>query len=79
MTGDDLQLGEQMYPKSYFWSPDGRYLALFFDKFESVHVRGDPGVAIINSDGQNFQVLGWELAWPENSPWRPPIPLQPEE
>jgi hypothetical protein len=76
---DNLQPEEKKYPRAHFWSPDGRYLALFFDKYGYSDVRGDLGVAIVTGDGQNFQILGRVFSWPYSNPWRPPIPLQSEE
>jgi hypothetical protein len=76
---DDLQLEEQMYPRVHYWSPDSRYLVLFFDKYGPIDVIGNLGVAIVKSDGQGFHILGRQISWPQGNPWRPPIPLQSEE
>ncbi|HRQ38264.1 MAG TPA: hypothetical protein PLD25_10150 [Chloroflexota bacterium] len=79
ITPDNLLVEEQMVPRAHFWSPDGRYLVLFFDTIGPRDVLGPLGVAVVNNDGQNFQILGLEFSSSSNNPWRPSIPSLSEE
>lgn len=79
ITPDDLLLEEQMVPRVHFWSPDGRYLALFFDDLWPGDVVGPLAIVVVNPDGRNFQILEQDLSWPYGNPWRPSIPSPSQE
>jgi hypothetical protein len=80
ITPSDWQIEARMFPWAHFWSPDGRYLVLFFDSFGlGSDVFGKQGVIVVRSDGRNKQILNPEFRWPHGNPWRPPIAPQAEE
>lgn len=78
ITSDDLHLDEQLFARIQFWSPDGKYLVLFFDDIGFVDVIGPLRVAVVDIEGQHFQLLEGTYHWPKSNPWRPPIPSQSE-
>ncbi|MBK8932640.1 MAG: hypothetical protein IPM76_10070 [Chloroflexi bacterium] len=74
VSNDDLWLDKQLFARIQFWSPDGKYLVLFFDKLGIMDVVGAQKVAVFNVDSQSFQILEGEYLWPSGDPWRPSIP-----
>ncbi|MCL4262123.1 MAG: hypothetical protein KJ069_02865 [Anaerolineae bacterium] len=79
ITPDDLQLEEQINPRLHFWSPNGRHLILFLDRHGMVDVSSPLAGALVNSDGQNFQIIGRDFSLPYTNPWRPSIPSPSQE
>lgn len=80
ITPDDLQLEEQFESRGHYWSPDGRYLALFSDRSGPLSdVFGDFAVTTVSRDGQNLQILGLGFSSSHYNPWRPSIPTPSEE
>lgn len=79
VTTNDLQLDEQLFARIQFWSPDGKYLVLFFDEFGFIDVVGNQGVAVVDIDSQTFMFLEGEFSFPFSNPWRPPILSQTDE
>lgn len=80
LTLDNLQLGEQIVSRAHFWSPDGRHLALFSDRFGPISdVLGDFAVTIVSGDGQSLHILGLEFSGLYGNPWRPSIPSPSQE
>jgi len=79
VSAKDLQLDEQLFARIQFWSPDGKYLVLFFDEFGFIDVVGAQKVGIINIDNQSFRILEGEYSWPLRDPWRPQIPIKANE
>lgn len=71
VSADDLWLDRQLFARIQFWSPDGRYLALFFDNLGFLDVIGPMRVAVIDLHEQNFWLLEGEYSWPFSNPWRP--------
>jgi hypothetical protein len=79
ITPSDLQLNEQMFARRKFWSPDGKYLVLFFDSIGYSDVIGSVGVIVIDIENQNSWFIEGEYPWPFSDPWRPPIPSNTDE
>ncbi len=79
VSNEDLWLNKQLFARIQFWSPDGKYLVLFFDEFGIIDVVGAQKVAVFNVDNQSFQILEGEYLWPSGDPWRPPISSDTDE
>ena len=79
VTSTDLLFDKQMFARSYFWSPDGKYLVLFFDEVGIGDVIGPQRVVVVNVANQNLQFLEGEFSWPYGDPWRPLLPSQTNE
>ncbi len=80
ITATDLYFDEQMFPRITFWSPDGKYLALFFDDFGySEHVFGSVSVATVSIESQALRFMDGSYSWSFVNPWRLPIATQSEE
>jgi hypothetical protein len=73
ISADDLWLDKQLFARIQFWSPDGKYLALFFDNLGFWDIVGPVRVAVINAYEESFWLLEEEYSWPFSNPWRPPI------
>lgn len=74
ITSDDLMFDNQIYAWKQFWSPDGRYLALFYETPGFEDVAGAVRVAVVNIETENIQFIEGNYANPISNPWRPPIP-----
>jgi hypothetical protein len=57
----------------FIWSPDSKYLVLFFDHIGFIDVIGVQRVAVINVETHVIQLLDGEYLWPFSNPWRPQI------
>ncbi|MCB9418901.1 MAG: hypothetical protein H6667_03810 [Ardenticatenaceae bacterium] len=79
VTSTDLLFEKQMFAGFHFWSPDGKYLVLFFDEVGIRDVMAPQRVVVVNVANQNLQFLEGEFSWPYTNPWRPLIPSQTNE
>lgn len=72
ITADDLQTEEPLLARLHFWSPDGKYLVLFSDRFGPTDVVGSQKVTVFDIDNQTLWHLeqGYSLPF-GNNPWRP--------
>jgi hypothetical protein len=68
-----------MFARMQYWSPDGKYLVLFFDRIGIIDVVGYIRVVVIDIANQNLQFLEGEFSWPYTNPWRPLLPSQTAE
>jgi hypothetical protein len=73
ISADGLWLDEQLFARIQFWSPEGRYLVLFFDNLGFMDVVGATRVAVVDIYEQSFWLLEGEYSWPFSNPWRPHI------
>jgi hypothetical protein len=72
ITPDELHNDQQLFSTVQYWSPDGNYIVVFFDKFGAYSdVFGESNkVAVVNIDGNNLQLLEGEYKPPMGNPWR---------
>lgn len=72
ITRTDLQFDEQRFARRLFWSPDGKYLAVFFDDIGySEDLFGSVGIIVVNIENQETRLIEGEYSWPFYNPWRP--------
>lgn len=79
ILSEDLLFEKQMFARKQYWSPDGKYLVLFFDDIGIRDVIGYIRVVVIDIANQNLQFLEGEFSWQYDDPWRPLIPSQTNE
>lgn len=72
ITRTDLQFDEQRFARRLFWSPNGKYLAVFFDDIGySEDLFGSVGIIMVNIENQETRLIEGEYSWPFYNPWRP--------
>ena len=74
ITTEDLFFSRQFFARKHYWSPDGKFLVLFFDRLGIIDVVGTVKVAVVNIETDNIQFIDGDYSFPYNDPWRPPIP-----
>ena len=79
ITADDLRFDEQLWVRIQYWSPDGKYLVLFFNRMGATDSPRPLKAAVVSIDDHSFHILEGEYSWPNGNPWRPPIPSQTDE
>lgn len=71
---DVLQLDKQMFARRTFWSPDSKYIVLFFDSIGySEHIIGSVGAVVVNTESHDFEFIEGKFSWPYAYPWRPSV------
>jgi len=78
VTPGDLYFDEQFYARVHYWSPDGNYLALFFDEFGAgSDVFGTRHkVSVVGVGDNKIQLLEGKYRPLLGDPWRPPSSIQ---
>ena len=74
ITTEDLFFGRQFFARKHYWSPDGKFLVLFFDRLGIIDVVGTVKVAIVNIETGDIQFIDGDYSFPFDDPWRPTIP-----
>lgn len=71
---EDLFFDKQFFVRKHYWSPDGRYLVLFFDNLGIIDVVGTVKAAVVNIETGDIQFIEGDYSFPYDDPWRPLMP-----